>query len=64
MSVKKKLDEVGPVDNRHSTDQLHQIIHINNKGHMQQVTHDSFGEVNLHSKFEFPSSYGLRVKVY
>ena len=31
---------------------------------MWHVTHDKWGEVNLLSKFELPSSYGLGVKVF
>ena len=31
---------------------------------MRHMTHDRLGEENFLSKFQLPSSYGLRVKVY
>ena len=66
----KKLDGVGPVVNRPSTDKLHYFVKKNitlsdtwnvtcDKWHM---THDRWEEVNLLSKFQLPTSYGLRVR--
>ena len=57
-----KLDGVGPADNRPSTDLLHHDM-----WHMTcdswSVTRDRWEEVNLLSKLQLPSSYGLGVKV-
>ena len=68
-----KLDRVGPVDNRPSTDKLHHFVKktkqkINKKltcdtwhvtCDMWHVTRDTFGVVNILSKFQLPNSYRL-----
>ena len=55
------LDRVGPIDNRPST-----ILENKNDHDMLHVTLDTWpvGEVNLLSKYELPSSYGLVLKVF
>ena len=70
-----ELDGVGPVDNRPSTNKLHQIVqkkknvtcdtwHVTcDTWHMTRgtwhVTHDMLGVMNILSKFQFPSPYCL-----
>ena len=57
-----KLDGVGPVDNRTSTDKLHHFVRKNIKKlkkYMWHVTRDMFGGVKILSKFQLPSSYCL-----
>ena len=55
-----KLDGVGPVDNRPSTDKLHHFVQKKKKkNYMRHVTRDTFGGVNILSKFQLPSSYRL-----
>ena len=65
-----KLDGVGPVDNRPSTDKLHHIVKkkkmwylTRDTRHMTHdtwhMTHDMFGGVDILSKFQLPSSYCL-----
>ena len=48
----RKLEGIGPVDNRPSNDKLHHFVQKN-------VTCDTFGGVNILSKFKLPSSYRL-----
>ena len=57
-----KLDGVGPVDNGPSTDKLHHFVtcdmwHVT--GYTGHMTCDMFWGVNILSKFQLPSSYGL-----
>ena len=81
--VKPKLDGVGPVDNRPSTDYFPHLFKNKTKiwhvtGDMWQVTHDmwhvtcdtwhvpcdTWWGVNILSKFQLSSSYGLGKTVY
>ena len=68
-----KLDGVGPVDNRPSPAKLLNFVRKKKKKKLLHVTHDMwdmthdtwhvtcdmFGEVNIPSKFQLPSSYCL-----
>ena len=63
-----KLDGVGPVDNRPSSNKLYHCVRRKKNvtcdmWHMTrdtwQVTHDTFGGVNILSKFHLPSFYRL-----
>ena len=66
-----KLDGVGPVDNRPSTNKLHHFVQKKNymwhvtrdMWHMTRdtwhMTRDTFGGLNILSKFQLPSSYRL-----
>ena len=54
----QKLDGVGPVDNRPSTDKL-QHFYIYIFFYMSHVTRDTLGVVNIVSKSQLPSSNGL-----
>ena len=58
-----KLDGVGPVDNRPSTDKFHHYVQKKRKkkkNDMWHVTRDMFvGGVNILSNFQLPSSYRL-----
>ena len=77
--VKKKLDGIGPVDNRPSTTSFTTWSNEEEKkkhvwyltcdrwqvtNDMWHVTCDMWREVNILSKFQVPSSYGLGVKVF
>ena len=73
-----KLDGVGPVDNRPSTKKLHHFVKKNvtrDMGHgtwdmwhvtldMRRVTCDMLWGVNILSKFQLPSSYGLWFMIF
>ena len=63
MVQKQKLDGVGPIDNRPSTDKLHHFVRnfffFNVTRDTRHVTCDMFGGVNILSKFQLPSSYRL-----
>ena len=73
-----KLDGVDPVDNRPFTTSLYHFVKIFFLNDMSQVTRDMWhvtrdmwhmacdrwGDVNLLSKSQLPSSYGLGVKVF
>ena len=73
MGSVKKLDGVGPVDNRPSTDKLHHFVkkkkymtyltcdtwHMTRESDTCHVTRDTIGGVNILSKFQLPSSSGL-----
>ena len=52
----EKLDGLGPIDTRPSTNCPKNLTH--DMGH---VTCDKWEEVNLLSKFQLPSSYGLGI---
>ena len=70
-----KLDGVGPVDSRPSTNKLHHLIHKKNKKYTWHVTcdtwhltcdtwhvtHDIQGVINILSQFQVPSSYNLGI---
>ena len=64
-NIFEKLDGVGPVDNRPSTDKFHHFVRKKQqqKKHVTRdtshVTHDAFWGVNISSKFQLPSSYRL-----
>ena len=62
--IKKKLDGIGPVDNKPSTDKLHHFVqkkwHVTRdmwhvKHDMWHLTHDTFWGVHILSKFQLPS---------
>ena len=75
-----KLDGVGPVDNRPSTDKLQHFVHKEKKKIKQKKnvtcdtwhvtrdtwheTRDTFGGLNILSKFQLSSSDGLVLTVY
>ena len=78
IQYKLKLDRVGPVDNRPSTNKLHHLVKKNvtcdiwhvtcDTWHMtrdmRHVTCDMLWAVNLLSKFQLPSSSGLWVMIF
>ena len=74
LAMLTKLDGVGPIDNRPSTDKLIHFVQKKKKKEkklhvtrdmwnvtrdMWHVTHDTFGGVNILSKFQLPSSCRL-----
>ena len=68
--LKRKLDGVGPVNNRPSTDKLHHFVRKNKKKiwhrtydmwHVTRdtwhITRDMFGGLNILSKFQLPREF-------
>ena len=58
------VDGVGPVDNRPSTDYLHQFVQKNITCDTWHVTHDTWHVVIIVSKYQVPSYNGLGSMVY
>ena len=56
-----KLDGVGPVKNRPSTNKLHHFVQKHDTWHVTRdichVTRDTLGGMNIPSKFQLPRSY-------
>ena len=58
-----RIELVGPTDNKPSTDELHHFIQFL-KNYMWHAPYDTYKEVNILSKFQVTSSFGLEWRCF